>query len=93
MPKAVVLNYGFVLDINNGITIVFLRSVSITQNPIVITLPISISSFAAFTNPTGVGHAECSAGQTSSTTVRIYCYVTEGSLAGGWYNSILCIGY
>ena len=81
------------LDINNGITIVFIQKAVITQNPIVITLPISISKFSAFTNPVGSGHGECTAGQASSTTVRIYCYVTAGSLGQGWYNSILCIGY
>lgn len=63
---------GFSYLINNGITIVFIRTANITQNPINITLPINISRFAAFTNLTGVGHAECTTGQTSSTTIRIY---------------------
>ena len=81
------------LVINNEITIVFIRKAVITQNPILITLPISISKFCAFTNPVGSGHGECTAGQASSTTVRIYCYVTDGNLGQGWYNSILCIGY
>ena len=58
-----------------------------------ITLPISISKFSAFTNPIGNGHGECTAGQASSTAVRIYCYVTDGSLGQGWYNSVLCVGY
>lgn len=84
---------GFSYLINNGIIIVFIRTANITQNPINITLPISISRFAAFTNPTGVEHGECTAGQTSPTTVRIYCYVSAGSLEETWYNSILCIGY
>ena len=84
---------GLLLEINNKITIVFIRTANITQNPINITLPISISRFAAFTNPTGVGHGECTAGQTSLTTVRIYCYVSAGNLEETWYNSILCIGY
>lgn len=84
---------GLLLEINNKITIVFIQRAAITQNPISITLPISISKFSAFTNPVGNGHGECTAGQASSTTVRIYCYVTDGSLGQNWYNSILCIGY
>ena len=84
---------GLLLEINNEITIVFIQRAAITQNPISITLPISISRFSAFTNPVGDGHGECTAGQTSPTTVRIYCYVSAGNLEETWYNSILCIGY
>ena len=85
---------GLPLDIkfNNGITICFMRA-TILSNPIVLTLPISITRFHAFTNPVGSGYCDNTAGQASNTTVRIYSYNVSGNLGTGWYNSVLCVGY
>lgn len=66
---------------------------TILTNPIIITLPISITIFHAFSNPVGSGHCDNTAGQMSSTTVRIYSYNVSGNLGTGWYNSVLCVGY
>ena len=63
------------------------------SNPIIITLPISITIFHAFTNATGMGYCDNTAGQISSTTVRIYSYNVHGTLGTGWYNSVLCVRY